>query len=337
VAIGIRGLTKRFPVRRTWGDVLRHPFSRETKTVLSDVSLSVRPRELFGLLGPNGAGKTTLFKILATLVWPDEGGATVLGHDVLLEPGRVKRVLNPVIPDERSLYWRLSAQENLRLFSWLYGLRSREVDVRIGEVLEAVELLDTEDRMVGTFSSGMRQRLLIARALLSRPKVLLLDEPTRSLDPISARGLRERLRDEIVGRQGCTVLLATHNPDEALGLCDRLAVLHEGRLLATGSGRELGRLAGDHRYRFWTRSSPEPGPAAVVERMGLQLGESEEAEDPGWISFEVDIPGGPDQAARLLSALTDEGMQVSRFERIEPSLPDLLARIVTLRGGGGDG
>jgi ABC-2 type transport system ATP-binding protein len=142
--------------------------------------------EFFGLLGENGAGKTTLFKILATLVIPDAGTATVTGFDILQSPNRVREVLAPVIADERSLHWRLSARENMRLFASLHGLRGAEASRRIDELLTLVNLVEAADRLVNGFSSGMKQRLLVARALLAQP-AFCLDEPTRSLGPISAR------------------------------------------------------------------------------------------------------------------------------------------------------
>ena len=187
VGITLEGIVKRFPVPRPIGAVLRAPFARRWVTSLDDVRFDVRPGEFFGLLGPNGAGKTTLFKMLSTLVLPDAGHATVGGHDVATEPAAVRRLLAPVIADERSLHWRLSANENLELFAGLHALPRRGSAARIREVLHVVGLADTGARQAGTFSSGMRQRLLVARALLCRPRVLLLDEPTRSLDPIAAR------------------------------------------------------------------------------------------------------------------------------------------------------
>lgn len=328
VAVRVQSVTKRFPVRRPVAEVLSHPFRRPMKTVLKAVSVEVRPGELFGLLGPNGAGKTTLFKILATLVEPDGGRATVLGHDVGREPGAVRRVLTPVIADERSLHWRLSAEENLRLFARLYGLRGWRLDSRVEEVMQTVELGDTEGKMVGMFSSGMKQRLLMARALLAEPRVLLLDEPTRSLDPLSARSLRRLLREEIVGRHGCTVLLATHNPEEALGLCDRLAVLHQGRMVATGTARDLNALAGNHRYRLWTAKKDSGLVQKVLEGEGLEWHPGPDEEEVGWRVFDVDLPEGNERAAALLSRLSARQAGIARFERVELTLADLMERIV---------
>src|SRR5690606_27038464 len=151
----------------------------------------------------------------ATLVTPDHGTVRVEGLDVVRDAAAVRRALVPVVADERSLRWRLNAYENLRLYAVLYRVPAARLRSRIQEVLEVVGLEATGHKMVGQFSSGMRQRLLVARALLSSPRVLLLDEPTRGLDPLSARALRAFLKDDLCRRQGRTVLLATHNAEEA--------------------------------------------------------------------------------------------------------------------------
>ena len=184
----------------------------------------------------------------------------------MTESQKVRSVLAPVIADERSLYWRLTAYENLELFAKLQGMRGAAVHARVNDVLDVVGLGDTAEKIVAAFSSGMKQRLLIARALVAQPRVLLLDEPTRSLDPISARGFRAFLREEISGRQGCTVLLATHSADEVLELCTRVAVLDHGRLLATGTTTSLARELGEERYALFTRDANHPALAALVQR-----------------------------------------------------------------------
>ncbi len=334
-AISIVGLSKRFAVRRPLSVAMRAPLTRETRLALANVDLEVNEGEFVGLLGPNGAGKTTLFKVLSTLILPDTGRATVLGHDVVRSPATTRRVLAPVIADERSLHWRLTATENLRLFSALHGVPRAEVAVRVRELLGLVGLDATTTQLVGTFSSGMKQRLLIARALLARPRVLLLDEPTRSLDPISARALRVFLRDELVGRQGCTVLLATHSAEEAFGLCDRVAVLDRGRLLATGPVEQLAREVGDARYRAWTRDAQHPAWHALGER-GVIAHVSGGVQEDGWTRIDVDVPGGLDDAARVLDLLTCAGVRVARFERAPLTLAELLDRIVARRKEGSD-
>lgn len=342
----VEGLTKRFPVRRGWIDLLRRPWDREYVPALQGVSFDVAPGEFFGLLGPNGAGKTTLFKILSTLILPDGGTAVVAGHDIVRRPAAVRRVLTPVIADERSLYWRLSARENLRLFAALHGLRGREAEARVGELLRVVALADTGEKMVGSFSSGMKQRLLIARALLSRPRILLLDEPTRSLDPLSARDFRAFLREEIAGQQGCSVILATHSAEEALNLCDRLAVLRKGELLAIGPAEELARRYGEERYRLWLRDdelwrpvlSRQPGGVRLIEPRSGNGGppmNGRRGED-GWVRVEVEVPGGRERTAALLAELSSAGVVVAGLERMDLTLAELLERIVYRSAGGVD-
>src|SRR5205814_719789 len=218
-------LTKRFPVRRTWYEMLRHPSQSTFNTAVDNVSCDIFSGELFGLLGPNGAGKTTLFKMLTASTTPDAGNATILGYDACNEAAQVRRVVSCVYASERNLYWRLSARENLRFWASLNGLHASLARSRIDQVLELTGIADTGEKIVAMFSSGMRQRLLIARALLSKPRLLLLDEPTRSLDPISARSFRRLLRHITRETEGCTVMLATHSSEEAMELCDRVAIL----------------------------------------------------------------------------------------------------------------
>lgn len=333
--VRLEGLTKRFPIRRGWLAALRHPFHTEYASVVREVSCEIGKGEFFGLLGHNGAGKTTLFKMLATLVLPDQGRATVAGYDVVRDASKVRGILAPVIADERSLNWRLSARENLKLYAILQGLRGREIQARVDELLEVVELDGAAEKLVGRFSSGMKQRLLIARALLKSPRVLLLDEPTRSLDPISARRFRHFLKEEINRRQGCTVLLATHNAEEALELCDRVAVLDQGELLAVGTADELSREIGEESYQVWTRLPDHPGFAALITEGARVRRVPGAPNEQGWTPVEVEIPGGPEHAAKVIAFLTGRGVPISAFEPLRLSLADLIERIVEQRRAGG--
>ena len=325
-AVVLRGLTKSFPKQRGWRAMFsgRAP---ESVRALSDVSCEVRAGEFFGLLGENGAGKTTLFKILATLVTPDSGSAIVGGHDVLKAPSRVREVLAPVIADERSLHWRLSGRENMRLFAALHGLRGAQATRRIEELLALVNLVDAADRLVSGYSSGMKQRLLVARTLLARPSVLLLDEPTRSLDPISARSFRQFLREDVALAQGCTVLLATHNAEEAFELCDRVGVLHRGRLVATGATPELAREVGEDRFALWIRPADQSAIATLSTRGVVREVKVMEDVD-GWSRIECDLRGGLDGAAEAIAFLALRGVSVARCEPVKLSLADLLERVL---------
>jgi ABC-2 type transport system ATP-binding protein len=333
--VRVEGLVKRFPKRPGWRALLRHPLTREYATVLDAVTLEVAAGEFFGLLGPNGAGKTTLFKILSTLVEPDAGRAWVNGFEVRAEPAAVRLQLAPVVPEERSLNWRLTGRQNLAVYGALHGLHGAASRRRIAELLAVVELEPAADRMVAEYSSGMRQRLLLARALLARPRVLLLDEPTRSLDPVSARGFRAFLRDEVVGRQGCTVLLATHSPEEAFELCGRVGVLDRGRLLATGAPDALAhRYAGD-RYRLTLRGAADGVLGALEAEGRLRLvveGGGAAPEADGWRTREATVADGAAGAAAVVAALTTAGVEVALVERVRFTLADLIESIV---GGGG--
>ncbi len=316
------GLTKRFARPRPWGEAIRAPFARPRVTAVDAVSFEVAAGEVFGLLGQNGAGKTTLFKMLTTLLLPDQGAATIDGHDVETDGAAVRRLIAPVIANERSLHWRLTAQENLRLYAALQGLAGRAAQDEIARVLGVTGLTDTGAKMVSTFSSGMRQRLLIARALLGRPRVLLLDEPTRSLDPISARDFRRFLRETVVDAEGCTVLLATHDADEVWDLCDRVGVLERGRLLLVEATQLLRHRTGGDRHRLWLR----PGDTGAAAATGLVLEPRGASIEAGWETFECVIPGGATGAAAALTKLAAAGVAVARFERSEPSLAALIER-----------
>jgi ABC-2 type transport system ATP-binding protein len=326
-AVRIDQLTKRFAVRRGMRELLVGAKRRET-TVVDQVSFDVAVGEVFGVLGPNGAGKSTIFRMLSTMVAPDSGTATVCGQDIWLEPSRVRATLAAVSSDERSLNWRLSARENLLLFAALHKVPRNEWESLATSMLRTVGLDGTGNKMVAAFSSGMRQRLLIARALLARPKVLLLDEPTRALDPISAQEFRQFLRTELVDRQRCTIVLATHNADEALGFCDRVVVLNRGRVLAIGTAAELKTRFSEERYGIWT-TEPDHSGFTRLETLGMirRLTNRGEAVD-GWFVVDCAIPGDPSRTALVLQHLLDCGVPVARLERVEPSLADLIGGII---------
>ena len=236
-AINIANLSKRFPRTSRYRDLL--PFRhREYVEAVKDISLKIREGEFFGMLGPNGAGKTTLIKMLCCLVLPNSGTAQVFGHDIVRQEQVVKETVGLVSAEERSFFWRITGRENLRFYAALYHIPTRHADSRINELLDLVGLADDGDTRFQNYSTGMRQKLAIARGLLSEPRLLFVDEPTRSLDPVSAQAVRRFLKEKIAG-VGKTVVLATHNLNEAEQLCDRLAIMDHGHLKAVGSVGEL--------------------------------------------------------------------------------------------------
>ncbi len=209
---------------------LRRNFS--SKEAVAGISFTTRRGEIFGLLGPNGAGKTTTIRMLTGQIDPSSGSAVVAGCDVVKERTRLKERIG-VVFEEQNLYERLSARLNLQFSCWLYGLPESRVD----EVLDLVRLRDRAKDKVHTFSNGMRQRLMIARALLHCPPLLFLDEPSRGLDPISAREVRQTIKQ--LSDAGTTILLTTHLMDEADQLCQRVAFIVNGRLVANDTPRNL--------------------------------------------------------------------------------------------------
>ena len=212
---------------------------RHTKEVLAldGLSLEVAEGELFGILGPNGAGKTTTIKVLTTLLIPTSGSASVLGLDVVRDAKEVRRKIGFVFGGERGLYYRLSGRDNLRYFAELYAVQPNEINSRVDELLELVNLRDRADERVEGYSRGMKQRLHLARTLLHRPRVLFLDEPTIGLDPIGARELRRIVSQ--LHESGATIILTTHYLFEADELCDRIAVIDKGRAVALGTPADL--------------------------------------------------------------------------------------------------
>ena len=205
---------------------------KKTKTVVEAVkgiSFNVKKGEIFGLIGPNGAGKTTTIKMLTTMLIPSSGSINVLGLNVQEQYKELRSRINFILGGERNLYWRLSAYDNLAYFADLYKIPREVQKEKIPALLKLVELEDASDRLVETFSKGMKQRLQIARGLLNDPEILLLDEPSIGLDPVSARKLRQIIKQ--LNAQGTTILLTTHYMYEADELCDRIAFINKGEIV----------------------------------------------------------------------------------------------------------
>ncbi len=234
------GLTRVYETRKRRFLVGPSTFSRVL--AVDDLNLEIGQGGLFGLLGPNGAGKTTTVKMLCTLLTPTSGRAWVRGFDVVKDPNQVRKIVNMVAGGERMLYYRLTGRENLTYFAELYDVPPSQVRKRAEEVLELVGLTDRADDEVEKYSKGMKQRLQIARGLINDPQVLFLDEPTIGLDVDIAKELRTFIRKKLVDEQGKTVLLTTHYLAEAEELCDRVAFIFKGKIVATGTPRELSRL-----------------------------------------------------------------------------------------------
>lgn len=203
------------------------------------VSFDIRRGEIFGLLGPNGAGKTTTIRMLSTLLEPTSGTAIINGYDVMTQTAKVRQNLGAVLTGERSIYWKLTGRENLEYFAALYHIPRSVAHERVQSLLERLDLASRADEYVERYSSGMKQRIAIAKALLANPPVLLLDEPTIGLDPQSARNLRELILE--IKAEGRTILLTTHYMEEADLLCDRVGIIDSGKIIALDTPSALKR------------------------------------------------------------------------------------------------
>src|SRR6266568_1081731 len=240
VAVSIDHLSKTYPVPFLR---LKKFFRRKFKPpaeALRDVSFQIREGEIFGLIGPNGAGKTTLTKIIATLIQPTSGEVTVRGNDTVRHDVQVRRNIGLASAEERSFYWRLTAEQNLLFFARLYGLSGTEAKRRIKTLFDMFELGELARRRFAELSTGNKQRLAVARAMLAKPPVLLLDEPTRSLDPIAAARLRATIKSLAQDdAQRVTVFFTSHNLAEVEELCDRVAIISKGAIRAIDTPRNL--------------------------------------------------------------------------------------------------
>lgn len=269
---GVKQIEEQRSTRQTTGDdrekLLNHRKSGNDKgavqaedltkkfgdfTAVDHVSFSVKEGEIFGFLGPNGAGKTTTINMLCTLMQPTEGKATVGGFDVIREADEVRKRIG-VVTEKLIMYDRLTPLENLKVFGKLYDVPNQELNKRAEELVKLIDLWDWRNSKVDSFSSGMRQRLNFARALVHNPKILFLDEPTIGLDPATARNIREMIAK--LNHDGCTIILTTHQMEEADQLSHRISIIDQGKIIALDTAENL---------------KAKVGPEATLEDVFIEL------------------------------------------------------------------
>ena len=220
-----------FPVSKRYIDYLMHPFRTDTVQALNNVSTVIQPGDRVAFMGANGAGKTTLLKLIGGLLYPSKGTITVNGFDVKKHNLKARKKVGFVLNEERSFYWRLTGIQNLQFYGALDNLYGAQLNQKIKELIELVGLGKDANRLFAGYSSGMRQKLAIARGLLSQPDILVLDEPTRTLDPISTEEIKSLISRKIHEGKERTLLIATHRLDEAEMLCNKVCFMKHGRIL----------------------------------------------------------------------------------------------------------
>ena len=322
LAVEARSLVKEFEKgRRTiWQRLRREPDRRTTFRAVNGIDLSVEVGEIFGLLGPNGAGKTTTMKMLATLLVPTEGTIRVLGIDAAKDPRKVRARLGAMLSGERSLYWKLTGRENLEYYAALYHVPPKDTKARIDRSLEAVKLSDRADDYVERYSTGMRQRLALARALLPDPQLVILDEPTVGLDPQASRDLRDRVRE--LKRQGRTVLLTTHYMEEADQLCDRVAIIDHGEIVALDTPAALKRrIRAEEVVRLEIGISGDE--SALLARLATSASIARSERHNGTVAVTAHCASARDFVPAAFDAAHGAGATIQHVEVVPVSLEDV--------------
>jgi ABC-2 type transport system ATP-binding protein len=323
IAVSVENVSKLYPRR---GGLCYS--AKDPSHALRNVSLTVREGEMLGLLGPNGAGKTTLLKSIATLLAVTSGRILVHGRDVNADPFAARRSIGLVTCDERSFYWRLTGGQNLRFFAALYGIPDDRAARRICGLLEMLGLLHAADLPYHSYSTGMRQKLAIARGLLAEPRLILYDEPTRSLDPLSAQGIRDWIVASRAASPGITHVIATNQLHEAELLCDRVAILNRGEIIADDSIGRIRRRFGasnrvEHRITF-AGGSATIRPSASI---GLFEAGQQPAEGGATLLRIVTSETGEGLTATL-SHILGRGGTVLRCETAQLSLDEVFCSLV---------
>ena len=316
-------------VSRVWK---RFPGGRPA---LKDVSLSAGRGETIGLLGPNGAGKTTLLKVLATLIEVDEGSVRVLGCDVSRDARSARGMIGLVTCDERSFYWRLSGRRNLQFFATLYGLPPARAKTRIAELLERLDLAEAADRPYHNYSTGMRQKLAIARGLLSEPALILYDEPTRSLDPISARNIRHWIAANRASFPSTTHIIATNQLNEAEQLCDRVAILSRGEIVAEGSIAHIRRRfeAREHLIHHIHCRRLAPFGALTAPALGLVEVSERRSDDGETAILDIRTTSGGEALSFVLDAVLRGGATILRCETEQAPFDEVFVSVLNASAG----
>jgi ABC-2 type transport system ATP-binding protein len=303
--IEVEGLTRRF------GDF----------TAVDHISLQVAKGEIMGFLGPNGAGKSTTIRMLCTLLRPTEGSARVAGFDIIKEQGQVRRHIG-LVAEKIILYDQLTAEENLALFGRLNNMPEERIKLGIDKWLDRLRMDAWKKHQVGTFSTGMKQRINVARALLHHPDVLFLDEPTLGLDPQTTRAIQEFILE--LGQDGITTVLTTHDMLEAESLCQRIAIIDQAKIVALDTTSNLKKLLSNGDTTIVDMEIPNLNEAMLAHLKGLEVVASVVQKD----TYRVRVhTRGPDSIATVVNAMTAEGANIRAINTVEPRLEDVFLHL----------
>jgi len=304
--IEVKNLTKKF------GDF----------TAVDNISFDVKKSEVFGLLGPNGAGKTTTIRMLSTLSRPTDGTATIGGYDIVKKDSKVRQLIG-LVSEKMIMYDRLTAEENLRFFGKLYSLPKSTLNERIDELLKLVQLAKWKDQKVGTFSTGMKQRMNVVRALLNMPKVLFLDEPTLGLDPQSTVEVREFIK-KINKENETTIILTTHMMNEADILCDRIGIIDHGKIAALDTPTNLKNSISGANTTILILEIANLTPDLIEIVRDLKCVETTSQENSTHIKIHAH---GDDAFDSIIDAIRAKKGNIVSMQNIKPTLEDVFLHI----------
>mgnify|MGYP005831997949 CR=1 FL=1 len=290
-------------------------------TAVDNLSFKVNEKEIFGFLGPNGAGKSTTIRMLCTLAQPTSGSAKVAGYDLVKESSKVRENIG-LVSEKMIMYERLTAAENMRFFGNLYAMPKQKLEDRIDELLGLVNMTEWKSTQISKFSTGMRQRINVVRALLPEPEIIFMDEPTLGLDPQTTLSIRELIRD--INKSGTTVILTTHAMTEAEVLSDRVAIIDHGKIAALDTPQGLKKLITKEDTKIFTIRVPNLTPSLVERIKSLDNIAGLARID----AYDLKISArGSDAIDRVIDVIRKEGGNIASINTHEPSLEDVFLTV----------
>jgi len=320
-AIEVCNLRKEFQIKKKNG-LFHKKVEKEVFVAVDDISFNVNHGEIFGFLGPNGAGKTTTIKMISTLLLPTSGTVKVDGIDVVKNPREALKIMGTVLTGERSIYWKLTGRENLEYFAAMYGITGKKAKEKIDYLLERFNLHKRADETVEKYSTGMKQRIALAKALLADPKILILDEPTSGLDPQSALNLRELILE--IKDEGKTVLLTTHYMEEADFLSDRVAIIDHGKIIALDAPDNLKKNLNKANILIfelnkWDKTVENNlKNIKAIKNIISNFNDSSQR----WV-VKIHIGNSSETISQVIENIVKVGIDITNFKKEEPTLEDV--------------